>query len=294
MGPTGAGHYVKMVHNGDRVRDDAGLRRGLRPVRQVRVRARQREDRAPVDAGLGRALVAVRAGGAARSSRRATTSRELERLHRRTPARAAGRSRTRSTSGRPDAGHHRRRCYARFYVARQRRLRRPRCTPRCATSSAATRCKKAGRRMTDDAPAPENPLVEGLERLPVHPTTLVDLRRDGRPGQAQAAAGALQPRPRGRAARALQPRSACSRSDMPHEDFRQLASEAINAVLAPRARREGARRAARATSATCRARSTTRRVYDDARRDARRVRRGGRRAAEPRASTSRPRRSSSR
>ena len=51
----------------------------------------------------------------------------------------------------------------------------------------------------------ENPLVEGLERLPVHPTTLVDLRRHRRPRQAQAAAGDLQPRPRGRAARALQP-----------------------------------------------------------------------------------------
>ncbi len=62
MGPTGAGHYVKMVHNGDRVRDHAGLRRGLQPVQRVRVRARQREDRPPVDAGLGDPLVAVRAG----------------------------------------------------------------------------------------------------------------------------------------------------------------------------------------------------------------------------------------
>ena len=79
------------------VRDDAGLRRGLLAVRRLRVRARQREDRPPLDAGLGRALVAVRAGRAARSSRRATTWPDSSRTSR-TRARAAGRSRTRSTS----------------------------------------------------------------------------------------------------------------------------------------------------------------------------------------------------
>jgi 6-phosphogluconate dehydrogenase (decarboxylating) len=41
------------------VRDDAGLRRRLLAVRRERVRARQREDRPPLDAGLGRALLAV-------------------------------------------------------------------------------------------------------------------------------------------------------------------------------------------------------------------------------------------
>ena len=44
-----------------RVRAHAGLRRGLRPLRQVRVRARQREDRPPLEPGLGRPLVALRA-----------------------------------------------------------------------------------------------------------------------------------------------------------------------------------------------------------------------------------------
>ena len=51
----------------------------------------------------------------------------------------------------------------------------------------------------------ENPLVEGLERLPVPPTTLVIFGATGDLAAPQAAAGALQPRPRGRAARALQP-----------------------------------------------------------------------------------------
>ena len=77
-----------------RVRPDAGLRRGLRRVRQVRVRARQRQDRAPVGTGLGRALVAVRTGRARVRSRRQRAARR-SRATPRTPARAAGRSPTR-------------------------------------------------------------------------------------------------------------------------------------------------------------------------------------------------------
>ena len=71
--------------------------------------------------------------------------------------------------------------------------------------------------------AAENPLTEGLERLPVDPTTLVDLRRDRRPGEAQAAAGRLQPGPRRLAARALQPASASRARDMTDDGFRELA-----------------------------------------------------------------------
>ena len=82
------------------VRDHAGLRRGLLALRRLRVRARQREDRPPLDAGLGGPLVALRAGGATPSSRRATTWRASSPTWR-TRARAAGRSRTRSTSGSP-------------------------------------------------------------------------------------------------------------------------------------------------------------------------------------------------
>ncbi len=52
---------------------------------------------------------------------------------------------------------------------------------------------------------PENPLVAGLERLPVPPTSLVIFGATGRPRAAQTAAGALQPRARRRAARALPP-----------------------------------------------------------------------------------------
>ena len=77
-----------------RVRPDAGLRGGLRRVRQVRVRARQRRDRAPVGPGLGGALVAVRTGGTRLRSRRQRPG-ARSRATPRTPARAAGRSPTR-------------------------------------------------------------------------------------------------------------------------------------------------------------------------------------------------------
>ena len=81
-----------------RVRDDAGVCGGLRTFQRVRVRARQRQDRPPLDAGLGRALVAVRAGGARvrAGGQRARVDRSLCRGLR---ARAAGPWRTRSSGG---------------------------------------------------------------------------------------------------------------------------------------------------------------------------------------------------
>ena len=119
--------------------------------------------------------------------------------------------------------------YARFDSRGQRRLRRPRSTPRCATSSAATRCRPGGAGRDDaDAPtAPENPLVEGLERLPVHPTTLVIFGATGDLAQPQAAAGDLQPRPRGRAARALQPDRRLAQRDGRTRSSAPRPSEAI-------------------------------------------------------------------
>ena len=80
----------------DRVRADAGLRRGLRADVPLGVRPRPERDRRHLALRLGRALVAARAaargdGAARRQARRhrAATSR--------TPARAAGRSTRRST-----------------------------------------------------------------------------------------------------------------------------------------------------------------------------------------------------
>ena len=145
---------------------------------------------------------------------------------------------------RADAGDHRRRC--------------TRASTRAATATYAAKVIAAlrnqfgghavnehgrGDLMAADvtrraAGAGENPLVEGLERLPVHPTTLVDLRRHRRPRPPQAAAGALQPRPRGRAARALQPDRRLAPRACPTRSSATMAREAIEQVLAPRARRE--------------------------------------------------------
>ena len=120
------------------VRDDAGLRRGLRALRRVRVRARQRQDRPPLDAGLGRALVAVRAGGArvrAGGQRPAPIAPYVEdsgegrwtvedAIDKRIPMPVI------TTS-----------LYERF-SSRGRTRSRPRSTRRCATSSAATRSRR--------------------------------------------------------------------------------------------------------------------------------------------------------
>ena len=66
-----------------RVRDDAGLRRGLRAHAQVEVPDRAQGGRGPVEPRLGRPLLAVRAGRAARSSEEGNDLESLRRLRRR-------------------------------------------------------------------------------------------------------------------------------------------------------------------------------------------------------------------
>ena len=146
MGPTGAGPLREDGPQRHRVRDDAGLRRGLRALRRVRVRARQREDRPPVDAGLGRPLVAVRAGRQRlRAGRqRPRRARAGRRRLRRGPLDGRGRDRPAASRRRSSPRRSTRASSSRG----QRRLTRRRSTPRCATSSAATRCKTAGRAVT--------------------------------------------------------------------------------------------------------------------------------------------------
>ncbi len=75
-------------------------------------------------------------------------------------------------------------------------------------------------------PGDENPLVEGLERLPVHPTTLVIFGATG-----DLARRKLLPALYNLAHEGALPERffliGCSRSDKPHEDFRAEAEEAI-------------------------------------------------------------------
>ena len=93
----------------------------------------------------------------------------------------------------------------------------------------------------------ENPLIEGLERLPGPGDDADDLRRHRRPRPPQAAARALQPRPRGRAARALQP----GRRRPARDARRRVPGDGQGRdreVLAPRA---ATRPCSRACSAAC-------------------------------------------
>ena len=193
-----------------RVRDDAGLRRGLLALRAVRVRPRQREDRAPLDAGLGGPLLAVRAHRARvrAGGRRARVDRPLRRGLGR--GSLDGRGRHRAT--RADARDLDVALYERFSSRGRERLRRHGSTPRCATSSAATRSRRPTRwprpRRTPSSRGDRRagePARRGPRAAARPPDDGRHLRRHGRSRAPQAPAGLLQPRPRGRAAGALQP-----------------------------------------------------------------------------------------
>ena len=266
-----------------RVRDDAGLRRGLRADAQVEVPDRPRGGRRPVEPRLGRPLLAVRARRArVRGRGQRPRGHQGPRLGLRRGPLDDHRRRSTSTCRRRSSPPRSTRASTRAARATTRTA----CSRRCATSSAGTRSsalpgaepmavRRRARRPT------ENPLVEGLERLPVPPTTLVIFGATGDLAHRKllpalynlAHEGALPERfkligvaRREKGRRGL-PRGV-PRVDLP--------------VLAPRARRRGARRAC---SSTC---STSRRTFDDpagykrARRGARRARRGGRPAAQPR------------
>ena len=106
-------------------------------------------------------------------------------------------------------------------------------------------------------PAPaDNPLVEGLERAPGPPDDARDLRGHRRPVQPQAPAGDLQPRPRGRAARALQPHRRLAQRDVrrgvPRAGARPRSSSSPGASPTPRCSRPCS-----ASCATSRGPSTT-------------------------------------
>ena len=273
-----------------RVRAHAGLRRGLRPLRQVRVRARQREDRAPLEPGLRRPVVALRArrAGVRAGGQRARGPQRLHRRLRRGPLDDRGRD----GQGRADAGHHGLAVRA-LLQPRQRRLHAPhaRRAARPVRRPRRRRSRPTGDRRRSAATEP-NPLVEALERLPVHPTTLVIFGATG-----DLARRKLLPALYNLAHEGALPEHfalvGSSRSDLADEDFRELAVERRARVLAPRARREGARQALRAR-ALRRRRVRRRRPSTSA--SAPVLDEFDEQAGQPlnRASTCRPRRSSSR
>ena len=97
VGGPGAGHYVKMVHNGIEYGLMQAYAEGFEIMHASDYELDLAGDLRPVDAGLGRPLVAARARRRGRSRRTARTS-STSRATSPTPARAAGRSRRRSTT----------------------------------------------------------------------------------------------------------------------------------------------------------------------------------------------------
>ena len=204
FGDAGAGHFVKMVHNGVEYGIMQAYAEGFELMHKSRSRSTSRRSR-----GCGTAARSCARGCAswpsARSRRRATTSRG-----------SAGHV---SDSGEGrwtiiDAIDHdvptpviTAALYARFYSrGNGDYTHRVLAALRNQFGGHAVERASGG---ADAWPSPsaeeENPLVEGLERLPGPADHARHLRRHRRPRPPQAAAGALQPRPRGRAARALQP-----------------------------------------------------------------------------------------
>ena len=276
-----------------RVRDHAGLRRGLRADAQVEVPDRAQGGRRALEPRLGRALVAVRAGRA-RVRRRGQRPRGAQGPRvglRRGPLDDRRRDRPR----RADAGDHRRRCTPASTRA-ARATTRTACWPRCATSSAATRSsarRRAERMAVDTTRAGAREPARRGPRAPAGPADDAGhLRRHGRPRAPQAAAGALQPRPRGRAARALQ-----AHRRLAAREGRRRVPRGGARVDREYSRREpdprGARRAARARAATSPSHFDDPAGYEPLARGARRARRRGGPAARRATTTSRRRRSSS-
>ena len=103
---------------------------------------------------------------------------------------------------------------------------------------------------------PENPLTTGLERMPVAPTTLVIFGATGDLAQAQTHPRAVQPRARGRAARALPPRRRLAQGNEHERLPRGVRAGDPRASRGARPTRTCSR-ACSTTSSTCRERSTT-------------------------------------
>ena len=246
-------------------------------------RARQREDRAPLGAGLGRALVAVRTGRARVRSRRQRPATTIEGYTEDsgegrwtiedatahdvpTPVITASLYARLRSRGNGD--------YADRVLAALRN--------QFGGHAVKSRAAKAERSVS--APIEHAERREPARRRARAPAGRADdardLRRHRRSGQAQTAARALQPRARGRAARALSPRRRLAQ----RESGRGL-PRGVRAgdppLLAAHARRGRAGRPARERQV--RARGIRRGVrLRGARAGARRVRPGGRGTAQPR------------
>ena len=253
FGPSGAGHYVKMVHN--------GIEYGLM---QAYAEGFDLFDKSEYELDNAKIAHLWNQGSVVRSWLCELAARAFEHGGQRprraqpatppTPARGAGRSRTRCDKDVPTPVITASLLRA-LLQPRQRRLHAPH-AGRAARAVRRPRDEEGDGRVSTRRPAEPQPPDEGARAPAGAPDGARDLRRDRRPRAAQAVAGALQPRPRGRAARALRARRqralGALRRGVPRARGRRR-----QRVLAPDARREGARQALRARALRRRVRSTT-------------------------------------
>ena len=169
FGPSGAGPLREDGPQRDRVRPDAGLRRGLRAVPRS-PSSSSTTRRSPTCGTRARWSARGCASSPRARSRPTATTSPGSRAGSRTPARAAGRSQDAIDHGVPDAGAERR-AQQPLLLARAGRLQRPR-AGRAAQPVRRPRGEDERLAVTDTGDAP-NPLAQGLERLPVPPTNLV-------------------------------------------------------------------------------------------------------------------------
>ena len=148
----------------------------------------------------------------------------------------AGRDRPRRSGSGPQ-----RRAQQPLLLARAGGLQRPRAR---RAAQPVRRSRRQEERIVTVADLGPNPLAQGLERLPVPPTNLVIFGATGDLARRKLLPADLQPRPRGGAARALQPDRGLPRRALPRgvpRDRRRVDPH----LLAHASRRERARRAAR-------------------------------------------------
>src|SRR3954471_21284898 len=222
LGPHGQLRGRPLCEDGPQrcgVRPHAGLRRGLRAVREVGLRPRQRADRQALEPGLGGALLALRAGRARlrAGGQRPRRAQGLRERLRRGPLDDRGRHR----QGRAAAGDHGRAVRA-LQEPRRGRLHQQ------GAGGAAQPVRGARRRARElmAVTQEQNPLVEGLERLPIHPTTLVIFG-----GTGDLAKRKLLPAIYNLAHEGALPERfnliAVARSEQGHDDYRKVATESI-------------------------------------------------------------------
>ena len=286
FGGSGAGHYVKMVHNGV----EYGLMQAYAEGFDVFDKCEYELDNAKIAHLWGQGSV-VRSWLCELAARAfEADGNELDAIEGYTEDSGEGRWTIagRDRPRRADAGDHRLAVRAPA-LARQRRLRPPRARGAAQPvrrargqelpERAQSEARRDARQISVAVAGDENPLVEGLERLPVAPTTLVIFGATGDWPGANCCRRSTTSRTRGRCPSAF----TWSGSRAKRKRTRTTARSA--------SRRSGASRAARPTRTCCgaaRGRQVRPGEFDEddrlrgARAGARRLRQAGRRTAQPR------------